>query len=153
MDLTPRTVDSAGGTTGPSRNRKSPWAAVVLVLVLVAVGFVAVKALGEASLYYYNVDEAVERRAELGDDRIRLQGTVQDGVRQAGDVVVFDVAFGGAAVEVRHRGDPPELFQPGIPVVLEGRFDGAAFASDRMLIKHSEEYKADNPDRVPTDAP
>ena len=47
-----------------------------------------------------------------------------------------------------HEGDPPELFQPGIPVVLEGRWSGDHFASDRIMVKHSEQYKAGNPDRV-----
>ena len=48
-----------------------------------------------------------------------------------------------------HQGDPPELFQPGIPVVLEGRFAGRRrFDSDRILVKHAETYVADNPERV-----
>ena len=47
-----------------------------------------------------------------------------------------------------HQGDPPELFQPGIPVVLEGRWQGDAFASDRIMVKHTSEYRAENPDRV-----
>src|SRR3546814_4246885 len=44
----------------------------------------------------------------------------------------------------------PELFQPDIPVVLEGRWsdEGDWFASDRILVKHSEDYEADNPDRT-----
>ena len=35
-------------------------------------------------------------------------------------------------------------------MVLEGRFVGEGFASDRILVKHSETYVAENPDRVPT---
>jgi cytochrome c-type biogenesis protein CcmE len=33
-------------------------------------------------------------------------------------------------------------------VVLEGRWQGEVFASDRMLIKHNEVYVEQNPDRV-----
>jgi cytochrome c-type biogenesis protein CcmE len=51
---------------------------------------------------------------------------------------------------VSHQGDPPELFKPGIPVVLEGRFQGATFASDRIMVKHSEDYVAKHPSRVTT---
>ena len=44
--------------------------------------------------------------------------------------------------------DPPELFEPGQPVVLEGAWDGDVYASDRILVKHSEEYVAENDERV-----
>ena len=41
-----------------------------------------------------------------------------------------------------HSGDPPGLFKDGAPVVCEGRWSkGAAFDSDRILIKHGNEYK------------
>jgi cytochrome c-type biogenesis protein CcmE len=126
---------------------------VVIGLLLVAGGVVVFRGLTDAALYYYNADEAVAQRDQLGDDRIRVQGTVEPGVREAGGDVTFDIAFEGVTMAVRHRGDPPDLFQPGIPVVLEGRWQGDRFASDRMLIKHSSEYKAENPDRVPGQAP
>jgi cytochrome c-type biogenesis protein CcmE len=66
--------------------------------------------------------------------------------------VGFDVAFNGATVHVVHSGNPPELFKAGIPVVLEGHWEGDHFASDRIMVKHSEEYKEENPDRVDSDA-
>jgi cytochrome c-type biogenesis protein CcmE len=58
-------------------------------------------------------------------------------------------------VPVLHHGDPPEMFKPGIPVVLEGQFQGGTdtFSSDRILVKHSETYIAENPDRVQSTAP
>ena len=65
----------------------------------------------------------------------------------------FDISFNNVTVHVVHQGDPPELFQAGLPVVLEGRWQGDVFASDRILVKHSEEYKASNPDRVDSSAP
>ena len=53
---------------------------------------------------------------------------------------------------MQHEGDPPNLFEIGIPVVLEGRWQGEGpacfFDSDRILVKHSEEYEADNEDRL-----
>ena len=68
-----------------------------------------------------------------------------------GSEVDFTIAFNGATVPVHHiGGDPPELFKPGIPVVLEGHWDqsGQFFTSDTILIKHSADYKEQNPDRV-----
>jgi cytochrome c-type biogenesis protein CcmE len=124
---------------------------VIIVLVVGALAFVATKALSDAALFFYNADEAVAKRDELGDSRFRLQGTVQDGsIVNTGDGVDFVVAFNGVSVAVSHRGDPPELFDEGEPVVLEGRWDRSVdvFASDRMLVKHDEQYDAVNQDRI-----
>jgi cytochrome c-type biogenesis protein CcmE len=141
LDLTPRTA--------PARRRRGLPAVLVLVVVLAALGFVAVKALGDASVFFLNADEAVEDRADLGDDRFRMQGTVVEGsVDETDDGVAFEVEFNDVVAEVVHRGDPPELFQPGIPVVLEGNWEGEVFASDRILVKHTSEYEAENEDRL-----
>jgi len=51
-------------------------------------------------------------------------------------------------VPVVHTGDQPQLFKDSTPVVLEGRWDGDHFASDRIMIKHSEDYKTQHPDRL-----
>jgi cytochrome c-type biogenesis protein CcmE len=123
----------------------------VLAVVLVALGFLVFKGLNSATLYFYNADEAVAQREHLSNHRFRLQGTVvADTVQQTGDGVQFTVAFNNTSVDVHHVGDPPELFQPGIPVVLEGRWDsgGTWFASDRIMVKHSAAYEADNKDRL-----
>jgi cytochrome c-type biogenesis protein CcmE len=150
VDLTPRTLDEP---VRPARRRRSPWAVGVLVLVLATAAFVVFRGLSDATLFFYNADEAVARRDELGDRRFRIQGEVQEGVVQDGDEVSFEIEFNDVAVPVRHVGDPPDLFRPGIPVVLEGSWDGEVFASDRILVKHSNEYREENPDRVPADAP
>ncbi len=149
MELTPRTVSADPGTSTPRRWR-SPWAYGALVLVLIGIGVVAYQGLTSASLYFYNADEAVEQKADLGDRRFQLQGSVLDDVDSTVDGVTFTVKFDGVEVPVRHAGDPPELFQPGIPVVLQGRWapTGDVFDSDRILVKHSEEYEADNGDRL-----
>lgn len=157
MDLTP--VPAA-----PERGRRRSRAAyVVLAVVVVAIGVVVYQALSSASLYFYNVDEAVRQRDDLGDDRFRLQGLVVEQAETA-DGVDFKVEYRGECAWVTHRGDPPDLFEVGIPVVLEGRWQGRGpgrdtcaetrdgaplvFASDRILVKHSEEYEAENEDRL-----
>lgn len=125
----------------------------VLVVVLGLGAFAVSQALGDATLFFRNADEAVAQRAELGTTRFRLQGlVVPDTVVELPDGVEFEVTFNGVVVPVEHQGDPPELFQDDIPVVLEGHWsdtsDDAVFLSDRMLVKHDENYDAENPDRV-----
>lgn len=136
--------------TGAGGGRR--WRAIALVAVVVVVlGFVLLRGLGNATLFFYNVDEAVAKRAELGGSRFRLQGSVVDGtITRSNGAADFTVSFGGAQAIVRHRGEVPQLFQPGIPVVLEGHWDTdeGVFLSDRMLVKHDEVYVEENPERV-----
>jgi cytochrome c-type biogenesis protein CcmE len=144
-------VDLTPATSAPARRRRSPAAYAVLAIVVVALGVVVAKGLSSASLYFYNADEAVAQRQDLGDKRFRLQGSVLgDTIDERDGKVDFAVAFNGVRVQVHHEGSPPELFKPGIPVVLEGRWDrtGDFFDSDRILVKHSEQYEADNGDRL-----
>lgn len=161
LDLTPR---SDGGAARTHRGGARRWGAIGLLVVLgaVLVGIV-VQARG-AALFYKNADEAVRERAELGTSRFRLQGVVDgEPVRGEGDEpTTFVVAYNGAEVKVVHTGSEPALFKAGLPVVVEGRWNdaGTAFDSDRLLVKHTEDYKkADDgeyeekhPDRVDDDA-
>ena len=127
--------------------RRRLWLAGIVVLA--DLGFLVFQGLGNATLYFRTADEAVAQRNELGDRRFRIEGDVVDGsVRQVGNDVSFTLTKKSVEVPVRHKGDPPELFRPGIPVVLEGRFQGDHFSSDRILVKHSETYVAENPERV-----
>jgi cytochrome c-type biogenesis protein CcmE len=121
------------------------------LVVAAALGFLVFRGLGTATLYFRTADEAVAQRQQLGDKRFRIEGTVVAGtVHQAGSQVAFDIESNGTHVGVLHDGDPPELFKPGVPVVLEGQFSGDHFASDRIMVKHSEDYVAKHPGRVTT---
>lgn len=146
LDLTPRT----SGDPRP-RRRGGGWVAVGVLALVVVAGFFVVRSLGSATVFFLNADEAVAQKADLADKRFRLQGTVVPGsVSRTADGVAFEVVYKGVEVPVTHVGDPPQLFQPDIPVVLEGRWNDAqtAFASDRIMVKHTEEYDAENPDRI-----
>jgi cytochrome c-type biogenesis protein CcmE len=135
----------AGRTQGRQR------LVVAGLIVLAALGFVVFRGLGNATLYFRTADEAVAQRQQLGDRRFRIEGSVVGGsVHQTANLVAFNIESKGTVVAVSHRGDPPEMFKPGIPVVLEGRFDGDTFASDRIMVKHSEDYVAKHPSRVTT---
>jgi len=137
------------------------------VAVIVAVVTLVANLVG-GSLFFYNADEAIERRAELGDERFTLQGapigcSIVEGFNADDPVVAFSVTFGGETVDVVHFGAPAELFQEGIPVILDGSWvagdapvddfsgiadDGWYFASDRMRVKHDNDYKNDNDQRI-----
>src|SRR5699024_3214951 len=60
----------------------------------------------------------------------------------------FSITYNDADIEVINSGKEPALFKEGLPVVLEGRWndDGTAYLSDRILVKHTEDYKEKDED-------
>ena len=149
LDLTPRTT--TGREVAP--RRRSPRNLVILGVIGAAMVFLLYQALTQARVYFYNVDEAVARQADLGDDTFQMQGTVLDlPTVDASGALVFTVGFDDARAEVRHVGDEPSsLFDVGEAVVVEGHWDGETFLSRQILVKHSEAYVEDNPDRLDYD--
>ncbi len=157
MELTPRTgPDSEGGDAASAVSRKKrrvSFPALALLIAVVAIGgFVMVKALGSATTFYRNVDEAVAQHDSLGAKRFRLQGTVVPGtVVQTGDGVTFEISYNGVPITIHHVGDPPEMFKENQAVLLEGHFDADGtntYDSDLMIVKHSEVYKEKQQERL-----
>ncbi len=144
LDLTPLPPESERTGIRSWRNWLIGGALIAVALVLIY------QALTTARVYFLNVDEAVDRRVELADDTFNLQGTVTTEPSTAADgTITFTMSFGGSDAEVLHVGNAPSgLFKLGEQVVAEGRWQGDEFVSDRLLVKHSEEYVEDNPNRV-----
>ena len=156
MELSPRTGPASEGDSGgvsPRRKRRVSLPALVVLVAVVAIGgFVILQALGSATTFYRNADEAVAQRDTLGQKRFRLQGTVVPGtVVQTGDGVSFEISDNGVPLNIRHVGDPPEMFKENQAVLLEGHFaaDGSSsYDSDLMIVKHSEVYEEKKSDRL-----
>ena len=156
MELSPRALDpdavdagDGGDGDAPARPRRRRsrrrWLPLaVFAVVVLGVGALAYKGLSDASLYFRNADEAVAQRDSLGTKRFRLQGTVTGEPVEADGVLRFTVVFNEVGVDVEHEGSPPDLFRPGIPVVIEGHWveDADVFAGDRILVKHDESYES-----------
>lgn len=152
LDLTPR---APGRSPGELRQRRSYRNIAVLSVLAVVLGFVLYQALTSARVFYLNVDEAVARRTELGDQTFRMQGEVMqvDGADASG-ALVFTMAFADTSATVRHLGDEPsDLFGVGQKVVVDGHWTGDTFESRQILLKHSEEYVESNPDRLNYETP
>ena len=128
---------------------------MVGVVIVAAIGFLVFKGLTSAIVFFKTANEAVAQRATLGDSTFQLEGMVVPGTRATsgtprGRRWRFAVESSGVKVAVTNTGSPPQLFQPGIPVIVVGHFVGATnrFASDQILVKHSNSYIAAHPNRV-----
>ncbi|MGI8751244.1 MAG: cytochrome c maturation protein CcmE [Acidimicrobiales bacterium] len=118
------------------------------VVILAALAFLAVQGLSNATVFFKTADQAVAGRASLGTKVFRIEGTVDNDVTRVGQTVRFDLTANGVTVPVVDTGSPPELFKPGIPVVLEGHWQGAVYASDQIMVKHTASYTEAHPNRL-----
>jgi len=89
-------------------------------VVTACVGFLVYSASGGSSEYYLTVSE-LRAHATSGD--VRVAGVVQNDVQrsQGGLRVQFTEKDGTASVPVEYSGTLPDIFQPGITVVAEGK--------------------------------
>jgi len=122
------------------------------VILLGAFGFLLAEGLSNSLNYFETVNQAVKMRAQLGTTTFRLEGSVVPGtIHRTSTGVNFTVASSGVSEAVVEQGQPPQLFQPSIPVVLVGHFAGSFFWSDQILVDHTSQYIAQYPNRVKGD--
>lgn len=147
MDLSPRAPVDPDRST---RKRKRNWLPmIVLGLVIIAGGVIVTQFLTSAVDYYCNVDEVGVRDGCDEDRRIRLQGTVDEGtVERDVNATVFTISFNGETIPVRYAGEPGGIFKECIPVVVHGVIEDGELQGDRVEVKHSDEYVAENEERL-----
>jgi cytochrome c-type biogenesis protein CcmE len=129
---TARALPSAATRRGGKR-----WQLAIVALVIVgAIGYLVYNGLG-TNVYYQTVTELQGGNAH--GQQIRLAGNVVDGsiVREDGSGMVrFLVADAGGELPVVYKGVVPDIFGPGIEVVVEGKYNpSTGFAADTMLAK------------------
>jgi cytochrome c-type biogenesis protein CcmE len=126
---------------------------VAAVVVAGALGFLLFQGLNNATVYFKTADQAVADRASLGARQFRIEGTVEPGVQQAGGKTLFSIIANSVSVNVVDSAQPPQLFKVGIPVVLEGHWQGDTYAADQIMVKHSASYTEAHPDRLKPQPP
>ncbi len=108
------------------------WRWLALGGVLVAcLGYLVVSATAGSAQYYQTIAE-LRSHPVRGSD-VRVVGVVQDDVvrSEGGLRVRFTAADGGQRMPVTYRGTLPDVFKPGVQVVVQGRMgpDGVFHAS------------------------
>jgi cytochrome c-type biogenesis protein CcmE len=130
--------------------RRQCFAAVV---ILGAIGYLAFQGLTNATEYFLTTKQAVAQRATLGTKPFRIEGTVEHDVSRVGKTEHFTIYTSGVAVRIVSTGSPGQLFKPGIPVVLEGHWQGRYYACDQIMVKHTASYTEAHPDRLKSQLP
>lgn len=143
MDLTPRPTSEA-----PRNKRRIVPAVIAGVAVAAGIAIVALF-LTSSIDYYCNVDEVGVREGCDGSRRVRVQGSVDEGsLASRGSITTFVMSFNGKSLPVDYEGEPGGIFQECIPVVAHGRIVDGVLVATRIEVKHSNEYEAENKDRI-----
>ena len=125
--------------------RRRLFLVVALLLAFGALGFVATSNMGENLVYYWDPTQLRDAGDKAVGATIRLGGMVQKGTvdwQPDSQSLRFTVTDGKNTVDVVATGAPPQMFREGIGVVVEGTMTPeGVFKSDRLMVKHSNEYK------------
>jgi len=108
------------------------WGGLAAVLAA-CIGYLIFSATASNAQYYRTVAE-LKRDPGVGDSRVL--GTVQDDVQrlEGGLEVRFTASQDGASLPIQYRGQLPDIFKPGIQVVVEGRLEGDGVFHARTLL-------------------
>jgi len=95
------------------------WLGLGAVLAA-CLGYLIFAATGSSAEYYQTISEM---RSHPSNGDVRVLGTVQDDVARSdgGLHVRFTAAEGGQTMPVEYTGTLPDIFRPGMPVVVEGK--------------------------------
>lgn len=107
---------------------------LLAAVVVGCLGYLVYSAMGGSASYYRTVAE-LRGHTSAGD--VRVLGTVQDDVQRfdGGLGVRFTAEQGGASMPVVYEGTLPDIFKPGIQVVVQGRLESGVFHADQLLAK------------------
>lgn len=133
-----------------------PWQRLILAFGAIGVAAAALLAVvysdeiaddvfGQESLVYYWSPTELRDAGDMAQNAtVRLGGLVKPGDDPTWDKKLpleFYLVDEGNKVKVRSTGAPPQMFRPGIGAVVEGRLNGDIFETDRVMVKHSNEYR------------
>ncbi len=114
-------------------------------VILAAIGYLIWSGVQEAVVYFVTPSELQAQAKDLRGKRLRLGGMVAKGSLQRNPetlTIEFTLTDGTAAIPVRFKGVPPDLFTEGKGAVVEGSYSPEGiFRSDLIMAKHSEEYQ------------
>ena len=89
-------------------------------VIAACLGYLVFSATGATAQYYVTIPEL---KAHPPTQDVRVLGTIKPGIvtSQEGHHLLFSAADGPSTMQVEFTGTVPEMFEPGIQVVVDGR--------------------------------
>jgi cytochrome c-type biogenesis protein CcmE len=132
--------------TDLSRRRNRRFMFIAIAVAAIALIAVATGGISKNLVYYWTPSDLYANGDKAYGATIRLGGMVSSGtIRKNTGVsgVEFDVHDAGRVVHVKSSGVPPQMFRENIGVVVEGTMTrGGYFQCNRLMVSHSNEYRA-----------
>jgi len=137
------------------RTRNKLFGLGALLVAGAALAWISMSDLGDDLVYYWSPTELVQA-ANAREATVRLGGMVQPGSVQwnkDAQTIDFLISDGTQTVRVHSDGNPPQMFREGIGVVVEGRLGADdIFRTERVMVKHNNEYQAPEAGEKPSAA-
>jgi cytochrome c-type biogenesis protein CcmE len=136
-------------TPSPRRRRRLPIPFIVGGLVILGAVIYLVYANTQAdAMYYFTVSE-LQHCSICSTQSVRVAGEVQAGTIVHNDQqeqIRFVIADNGRSLPVVYNGVVPDIFRPGITVVVEGRYTGQGpFQAQTLLAKCPSKFQTATP--------
>jgi cytochrome c-type biogenesis protein CcmE len=143
-----------------SENRNRLIALAAILVAGGALAWIAFGNIGNNLVYYWKPSEMVAQGDKAYGATVRLGGIVVPGsVVWTPDhtALTFQVAdsHAGDAVKVKVACEqtPPQMFREGIGIVVEGSYQpDSVFKTSRLMVNHSNEYRAPTDGGMPDEA-
>ncbi|OGQ05826.1 MAG: hypothetical protein A2W61_06850 [Deltaproteobacteria bacterium RIFCSPLOWO2_01_44_7] len=128
------------------KKQKKNWVSLGFALAII-VGGLSYLIFGklEKNIVYFVTPTELLAKGDLAYDKpVRLGGTVKKGSIQWDAERVslkFLLSDGSKEISIVSYETPPQMFQEGMGVVVEGKLlKTSSFQADRLMVKHSNEY-------------
>jgi cytochrome c-type biogenesis protein CcmE len=135
-------------TPQPKRRMRVRWSFIVAgVAIAGAILYLVLANTGKSAQYYMTVSE-LRACTSCGAQTVRVAGVVAaDGVTRdnAHQIIHFVVKDDGGTLPVEYGGVVPDVFKPGIQVVVEGRLTNGLFKASSLLAKCPSKFQSATP--------
>jgi cytochrome c-type biogenesis protein CcmE len=143
-----------------SENRTRLIALGAILVAGAALAWIAFGNIGDNLVYYWKPSEMMAQGPKAYGATVRLGGVVVPGsvvFNDAHTSLTFQVADthkpDAVKVNVKSEQTPPQMFREGIGVVVEGTLSAdQVFRTNRLMVNHSNEYRAPTDGGMPDQA-
>jgi cytochrome c-type biogenesis protein CcmE len=129
--------------------KRLPLSFIVGGVAILAAVLYLVYANTQANAVYYMTVNELKTCSTCTTQSVRVAGVVQPGsvVRnEQSQLITFVIAAGGQSLPVTYSGIVPDIFRPGIEVVVEGHYTGQGpFQAQALLAKCPSKFQAATP--------
>jgi cytochrome c-type biogenesis protein CcmE len=116
-------------------------------LIAAAVSYLVYAGIRTTSVYYFEIDEFLPRRATHEGEDLRVKGWVRSGSIKW-DARTNDLAFdlarqdGSGPIPVAYKGILPDMFAEGREVVVEGNYAATGLTAKQIMTSCPSKYEA-----------